>query len=71
VEGFYLGVWTAKQNLLRILGLSQEVQDLAGTDLQSSIYKRLPLSSAREGLELYQKNMTAGKILLTMGSKEE
>ena len=71
VEGFYLGVWTAKQNLLRILALSQEVQDLAGTDLQSSIYKRLPLSSAREGLEIYQKNMTAGKILLTMGSKEE
>jgi NADPH:quinone reductase len=70
VEGFYLGVWTAKQNLLRILGLSQEVQDLAGTDLQSSIYRRLPLSAAREGLELYQKNMTAGKILLTMESKE-
>lgn len=70
VEGFYLGVWTAKQNLLKILGLSQEVQDLAGTDLQSYIYKRLPLSSAREGLELYQKNMTAGKILLIMESKD-
>ena len=66
VEGFYLGNWAAKQNLLKILSLSQEVQKLAKTDLQSSIFKRLPLSSVQEGLDLYQKNMTAGKILLVI-----
>jgi len=66
VEGFYLGNWAAKQNLLKILSLSQEVQKLARTDLQSSIFKRLPLSSVQEGLDLYQKNMTAGKILLVI-----
>ena len=66
VEGFYLGNWAAKQNLLKILSLSQEVQKLAKTDLQSSIFKRIPLSSIRDGLKLYQKNMTAGKILLVI-----
>jgi len=66
VEGFYLGLWAAKQNLLKILSLSQEVQKLARTDLQSSIFKRLPLSSINEALDMYQKNMTAGKILLVI-----
>jgi NADPH2:quinone reductase len=64
VEGFFLGTWAAKQNLLKILSLSMEVQNLIKTDLQSPVYKRLPLSSVQEGLDLYQKNMTAGKILL-------
>ena len=66
VEGFFLGIWAAKQNLLKFLNLSLEVQKLAKTDLQSNIYKRLPLSSAQEALDLYQKNMTAGKILLVI-----
>ena len=70
VEGFYLGLWAAKQNLLKILSLSQKVQNLARTDLQSSIFKRLPLSSINEALDLYQKNMTAGKILLMIDPKE-
>jgi NADPH2:quinone reductase len=70
VEGFYLGVWAEKQNLLKILSLSQEVQKLAGTDLRSSIFKRLPLSSVQEALDMYQKNMTAGKMLLVINPKE-
>ena len=70
VEGFYLGTWAAKQSLLKILGLSLEVQKLARTDLQTSIFKRLPLSSIQAGLDLYRKNMTAGKILLVIDPKE-
>jgi hypothetical protein len=70
VEGFYLGTWAALQSLLKILSLSLEVQKLAGTDLQTSIYKRLPLSSVQAGLDLYRKNMTAGKILLVIDPKE-
>lgn len=70
VEGFYLGVWAAKQNLLKFLTLSLEVQKLAETDLQTSIYKRLSLSSAQEALDLYLSNMTAGKILLVIDPKE-
>jgi NADPH2:quinone reductase len=64
VEGFYLGTWAAKQSLLKKLSLSLEVQNQVNTDLQVTINKRLPLTSVNEALYLYQKNMTAGKILL-------
>jgi NADPH:quinone reductase-like Zn-dependent oxidoreductase len=64
VEGFFLGTWAPRQSLLKILRLFNKVQKLAGTDLQTQVYKRLPLSSVRKALDLYQKNMTAGKILL-------
>ncbi len=70
MEGFYLGTWAAKQNLLKILGLSLQVQNLVNTDLQITINKRLPLSSVNEGLDLYIKNMTAGKILLVINPKD-
>ena len=70
VEGFYLGNWAAKQSFLKILRLSMEVKDLVKSDLQTSVSKRLPLSSVQEALDLYQKNMTAGKILLMIDPKE-
>jgi NADPH:quinone reductase-like Zn-dependent oxidoreductase len=70
VEGFYLGNWAVKQSLLKILRLSMKVQDLVKNDLQTSVSRRLPLSSVQDALDLYQKNMTAGKILLMMDSKE-
>jgi NADPH2:quinone reductase len=70
VEGFYLGTWAGKQNLLKVLSLSHQVQRLANTELQTTFQKRLPLASAQEGLELYQKNMTAGKIMLVIDPSE-
>lgn len=70
VEGFYLPTWAAKQSLVKILNLSLRVQDLVNTDLQVRINKRLPLSSVNEALELYQDNMTAGKILLVINPSE-
>jgi NADPH2:quinone reductase len=63
VEGFYLAAWAAKQNILKILMLARRVQQLAGTDLGSEISQRLPLSSAPDALDAYQKNMTGGKIM--------
>lgn len=71
VEGFYLGTWARKNGILKLLGVSQQAQKLLSTDLQIAIQKRLPLSSAQEGLELYLTNMTAGKILFVMDPKEK
>jgi len=70
VEGFYLGTWVSQHGTLKILSISQQVQKLASTDLQITFQKRIPLTSAQEGLELYQKNMTAGKILLVIDPNE-
>ena len=56
--------------MLKILSISQQAQKLLGADLNSKIQKRLPLPSVQEGLELYQKNMTAGKVLIVIDPKE-
>lgn len=56
--------------MLKVLSVSQRAQKLLGADLQSAIQKRLPFSSAQEGLEFYQKNMTAGKVLLVINPTE-
>lgn len=70
MEGFYLPTWASRHSLLKILSVTQQVQKLAHTDLQVTFQKRLPLTSAQEGMELYQKDMTAGKILLVIDPNE-
>jgi NADPH:quinone reductase len=70
VEGFYLGTWAAGKSLPKILNITRKVQKLANVELTTTFQKRLPLSAAQEGLELYQQNMTAGKILLVINPEE-
>ncbi len=70
VEGFHLSTWAAKQGFLKVLLVSRQVQKLADTDLSTEFHKRVPFTAAQEGLEQYQKNMTAGKILLVIDSEE-
>jgi NADPH:quinone reductase len=66
IEGFHLVTWARKKSFLQILRTTQQVQNLANTDLKTTIYKRFPLSAIEEALGLYEKNMTAGKILLVI-----
>ena len=40
------------------------LRQLGVMDLQSTVQKRLPLSAVQQAMEIYQYNMTAGKILL-------
>ena len=70
VEGFHLSTWSSKQGLVKLLSVSRQVQKLANSELQTSYHKRLPFTAAQEGLEYYQKNMTAGKILLVIDPQE-
>jgi NADPH:quinone reductase-like Zn-dependent oxidoreductase len=70
VEGFYLATWAAKQSIFKILKVAQEAQSLISTDLQTIVSKRLPLSSVQEALDFYQKNMTAGKVLLMINPQD-
>jgi NADPH:quinone reductase-like Zn-dependent oxidoreductase len=67
IEGFYLGVWSAKQSMPKILRAARQAQQLAGSELSTTFRKRLPLAEAQEALELYRKDMTAGKVLLVVG----
>lgn len=64
ITGFYLGHWIANKGLLRTLRDVARVQRLVGTDLETAVRRRLPLSSAQEAVETYRHDMTAGKVLL-------
>ena len=69
-DGWFLGNWFREKNFLQALRLSGQVQSLLATDLQSPVHKRVPLSAAEQGLEMYTRNMTAGKILLVANPQE-
>lgn len=62
--GFYLPNWLQRRGFLQALRDAARVQRLVGTDFHSPVQKRLPLVAVREALDLYQSNMTAGKVLL-------
>jgi NADPH2:quinone reductase len=64
IAGFYLGNWAAKRGIVQVLRDVQRVQRLAATNLQSDVQKRLPLPAVQQAMDLYQKHMTAGKVLL-------
>ncbi len=64
IAGFYLGNWAEKRGIIRTLRDIRRIQQLGATDLKSAIQKRLPLSAVQQAVEIYQNNMTAGKVLL-------
>ena len=69
-DGWFLANWLREKNILQTLRLSQRAQSLLATDLQSPIYKRIPLAAAQQGLDTYVNNMSAGKILLVANPQE-
>ena len=69
-DGWFLGNWFREKNFLQALRLSGQAQALLATDLGTPVQKRIPLSAAEQGLEMYTRNMTAGKILLVANPQE-
>jgi NADPH:quinone reductase-like Zn-dependent oxidoreductase len=65
VSGFLLTRWFAKQNLLKILRVSNQVQKRLGSDLKTEIQRRVTLDELPAAIAAYEENMTAGKVLLT------
>ncbi len=64
IVGFYLGHWAARKGLWRTLRDVWRVRRLANSDLQTTVFLRLPLSAAQEAVETYRSHMTSGKVLL-------
>jgi NADPH:quinone reductase-like Zn-dependent oxidoreductase len=69
-QGWFLPNWLRDKSFLQLFRLSMRAQALLGTDLQSPVHKRLPLAAAQEGVEMYMRDMTAGKILLVANPLE-
>ncbi len=70
VAGFYLGNWAAKRGILQMLKDIQRVRRLGASDLQSTVQKRLPLAAVQQAVDLYQNQMTAGKVLLVTNPEQ-
>jgi NADPH:quinone reductase-like Zn-dependent oxidoreductase len=70
VEGFYLANWWAKKNIVQSLLVIGKAQRLLRTHLGTRVQQRLPLSSAREAVALYENNMSGGKVLLVANGEE-
>lgn len=70
IAGFFLSNWVARKSFIESLRVTQRVKKLAATALQTTVQKRLPLSAIQQALEIYQGNMTAGKVLLVANPAE-
>lgn len=71
VEGFWLSDWLRAQNALRRIRVAGKVQKLLAGELKTEVRARLPLERAAEGLRMYKREMTGGKIILVPGERPE
>jgi NADPH:quinone reductase len=69
VAGFYLPNWLRRRSLLQTIWLSQRVQRLASSVLQTTVRQRRPLPDVQAALDGYVSDMTAGKIILVPGGE--
>jgi NADPH:quinone reductase-like Zn-dependent oxidoreductase len=64
VNGFWLGPWINRMNLLQILMLWRRAQKLMASELKSDIRAQYPFQEAKKAVQDYLSQMTGGKILL-------
>lgn len=63
VEGYWLSSWMYNTKREDILKFSEEIQKLYPEIYKTKIARKFPISEFQEGLEYYEKNMSAGKVL--------
>jgi NADPH2:quinone reductase len=64
VDGFWLGPWISRMNLIQILLLWRRAQKLMATALKSEIRAQYPFQEAKQAVQDYLSQMTGGKMLL-------
>ncbi len=64
VDGFWMGPWIDKKNLIQILMMWRKAQKLMATDLKSKVRTQYPFEEAKKAVKDYLSQMTGGKILL-------
>lgn len=64
VNGFWLGPWIKRMNLMQILMLWRRAQKLVAVELKSEIRAQYPFQEAKKAVQDYLSQMTGGKILL-------
>jgi len=65
VNVFWLNKWSNRAGLIGLLYAGWQVQKLLADEIfNTQIQARLPLEKTVEGIEMYQNNMTEGKVLV-------
>jgi len=64
VDGFWLGPFISKKNLVQTMLMWRRAQKLISTDLRSDIRAEYPLEEAPSAVQEYVSQMTGGKLLL-------
>lgn len=65
VEGFWLSEWIKSKTLLQKWNFARMIQKRLPTELFSKIQAQYPLAKFTEAIELYKKQRSSGKVLLT------
>ncbi len=64
LAGFWVSAWLARKNTVAKVKIARQVQSLLQTDLKSDVHAKMPLADAKQAIQTYMSNMTAGKVLL-------
>ena len=64
VEGFWLSDWFRAKSLPSLLQVGSRVQSTLHTDFRSTVQATYPLSRVQAAIDHYQRQMSAGKVLL-------
>ncbi|MFC5448811.1 zinc-binding dehydrogenase [Paenibacillus aestuarii] len=64
IVGFWASDWVKTQSIFELLSLQSEMKKWIGSRIQTEISQTFPLQQAAEALDQYQRQMTAGKVLL-------
>jgi NADPH:quinone reductase-like Zn-dependent oxidoreductase len=68
VNGFWLNEWSNRTGMMGLLYAGWQVQKLLVDEIfNTQIQARIPLEKAVEGIEMYQNNMSEGKVLVMPG----
>lgn len=64
IDGFWLGPWINKMNIMQIMLLWRRAQRLIATDLRSEVRAQYSFRNAKQAVQDYLGQMTGGKVLL-------
>jgi hypothetical protein len=66
IEGFQLGEWLGEKGLFSKLQLIKKVKQGMSGILTSPVRSVLPMDEIERAISVYQKEMSAGKIIINM-----
>ncbi len=64
IQGFWLSEQLKNKSTFQNIKTTRKIQSLIGKELGTTIQKKLPIEKINEALDLYQNNMSKGKVLL-------